>query len=74
MRVRENYKELHLADGRVVPVEKRVVWDAVVDEDYKGEMCWYPQEGTSIVEGKPWEYVVEHIMSTSYKYSLFSHR
>ena len=74
VRVRENYNELHLADGRVVPVEKGVVWEGVLDEGYRGETCWYPQEGESVIEGKPWEYIVEHIMSTSYKYSLFSHK
>lgn len=71
MRIRENYQELHLASGRVVPVEKSIVWEAVVDEGYQGETCWYPREGETVIEGSPWEYIVEHIMSTNYKYSLF---
>lgn len=56
----------------MVPVEEGAVWEGVVDDGYGGERCWYPLEGKSVIEGKPWEYVVEHIMSTKYKYSLFS--
>lgn len=64
-------KRLHLARGKVVPVREDVVWDTVVDKPYGGKNCWYPNDGESPIEGQPWEYIVEDIMSVSYKYSLF---
>ncbi len=64
-------KELRLANGRLVPVEERKVWDTILDEGYAGETCWFPLEGESVIEGHSWDYVVEHLMDTHYKYSLF---
>lgn len=62
---------LHLARrGRVVPVREALVWDTVVDEPYGGRKCWYP-EGDSPVEGNLWDYIVEDLLSVSYKYSRF---
>ena len=74
VRISTNYKQLHLADDRVVPVQEGVVWKDVVDEGVAGRTCWYPADGESIIEGEPWEYIVEHIMSTGYKYSLFTRK
>lgn len=72
VRISSNYKELHLYSGRVVAVEEGLVWDSVTDGDYVGQRCWYPVAEESVIEGEPWQYVVEHIMSISYKYSQFS--
>lgn len=71
MRISDNYKELRLADGRVVPVEEGVVFKDVVDRGYKDMNCWYPVDGQSVIEGQSWHYIVEHIMSTKFKYSLY---
>ena len=72
VRISTNYKELHLADDRVVPVEEGLVWKNVGDDRYyAGKSCWYPKAGESVIEGEPWQYIMEHIMSTSYKFSLF---
>lgn len=60
-------------DKRVVPVRQGTVWNDVTD-DYAGKNCWYPLEGEKIIEGEPYQYIVEHIMSTNYKYSLFTRK
>jgi hypothetical protein len=71
VRIRTTYKELHLVDGRVVPVQAGTVWKDVADS-YAGKTCWYPLEGEKVIEGEPYQYVIEHLMSTKYKFSFFS--
>lgn len=56
-----------------MPVRQGVVWKDVADS-YDGKNCWYPLEGERIIAGEPYEYIVEHIMSTKYKYSLFTRK
>lgn len=73
VRISTNYKLLHLANNRPVPVQEGPVWSNAGDT-YAGKTCWYPAEGEKIIEGEPWEYIVEHIMSTNYKYSLFTRK
>ena len=69
--ISDDYSELHLADGRTVPIEEGVVFKDVVDIGHKDKTCYYPVDGQSVIEGKSWNYVVEHIMSTKFKYSLY---
>lgn len=64
-------EEFTQASGRVVPVEKGSVWDTVSDAMFKGKTCWYPKDGHSVIDGEPWEYVVEHLLSTKFKHSFF---
>lgn len=71
VRISNNYKVLHLADGRVVPVEEGAVFKATVDQGFKDQSCWYPVDGQSVIEGQSWNYIVEHIMSTKFEYSLY---
>lgn len=71
VRVSLAYQELHLMNGKVVPVEEGLVWDDIVDPAYAGKACWHPVDGESVIEGNPWDYVVEHINSPAYKYSLY---
>ena len=71
VRISTTYKELHLADKRVVPLQEGKIWKDVPD-NYSDQSCWYPVEGEKIIEGEPYQYIVEHIMSTKYKYSLFT--
>ena len=71
VRINSRNKQLYLADGRVVSVEEGVVWKTV-HESFVGKMCWYPAEGESVIEGQPWDYVVDNIAATHYKYSLYT--
>ena len=72
VRISPAYKKLYLADGKVVHVEEGSVWDTVEEKEYTGKKCWHPVEGESAIQGQSWEYVVDHIMATRYKHSLFS--
>ena len=71
VRLNKSKKELTRADGRSVPVEEGPLWDTVKDGVFAGQKCWYPQQGYSAIEGEPWEYVVEHLLSTSFRRTLF---
>lgn len=71
MRVDETSRKLRLKDGKEVPVEEGVVFKDVVDHGYREKTCWYPVEGQPVLEGQSWNYIIEHIMSTRSKYSLY---
>ena len=54
-----------------IPVLKAPVWDTVEDKEYRGRHCWYPTNGTSVLEGMSYDYIIEHILSTKFKFSEF---
>ncbi len=62
---------LLLPDRDPVNLELRSVWEAVTEPDVEGKPCWYPAEGETVLEGRPYDYIVEHILATSYKFSKF---
>lgn len=57
--------------GSPIPVREGKVWDSVKEKDYQGRTCWYPLGNASAIEGFAYEYIVEHILATSYKFSHF---
>ena len=66
--------QLHLGPDRdPIPVELAPVWDGVHDDGYRGRQCWYPleQESQSVLEGEPYDYVTEHLLSHKYRHSQF---
>ena len=64
--------ELVKSDGSTVAVEKALVWNSLKDGVYPGHKCWYPKE-EGVLEGNTWDYIVEHVMNTKYKHSLFKY-
>ncbi len=64
-------KELTRADGEKIPVREGSLWDTVTDDLYVGRECWYPEEGYSAIQGEPWQYVVEHLLATSFSRTLY---
>lgn len=65
-------KELTRADGEKIPVQEGPLWDTIKDGRYADRECWYPEEGYSAIEGEPWQYVVEHLLATTFKRTLYS--
>lgn len=63
--------ELVTRTGETVPLERGVVWSNLRDGVFPGQKCWYPKEGSSVIQGNTWDYIVEHVMSTKYKHSMF---
>ena len=60
-------------DRDPIPVQLGPVWDTVREERYRERQCWYPldQEGLSVLEGEPYDYVTEHLLSHKYIHSQF---
>ena len=54
-----------------VPVQEGPVWGSVQDKGYQDRTCWYPQDGVSVLEGEPYDYVTEYILAHKYKFSQF---
>lgn len=71
VRINSATGELTLSNGSSVAVERGVVWRSLKDGVYPGHRCWYPKQGTTVLQGNSWDYIIEHIMSTQYKYTLF---
>lgn len=71
VRINSAIGELTLSNGSSVAVEKGVVWGSLKDGVYPGHRCWYPKQGTTALQGNSWDYIVEHIMSTQYRHTLF---
>ena len=65
-------RELELGRGAPVPVLAGRVWDEVEVEEVRGEPCWYPEHDSVVIEGYAYDYIVEHVLSTAYKYSKFT--
>ena len=55
-----------------MPVLAGRVWDEVEVEEVRGEPCWYPEHDSVVIEGYAYDYIVEHVLSTAYKYSKFT--
>lgn len=64
--------ELLLGRGSPVPLKEGRVWDGVEVEEVKGEHCWYPAPDSTVIEGYSYDYIVEHVLSTAFKFSKFS--
>ena len=71
VRINLSTNEFTKASGRRIPIEEGPIWDTVNNGLYTGQKCWYPESGYSAIDGEPWEYVVEHLLATSFKRSLF---
>ena len=66
--------QLNLGPDRdPIPVSPAPVWDSVQDEGYQDKQCWYPmeQDGLSVLEGQPYDYVMEHLLAHKYQFSEF---
>ena len=73
VRINTAVGELVKSDGSTIAVEKALVWSSLRDGVYPGHKCWYPKGEEGVLEGNTWDYIVEHVMSTKYKHSLFNY-
>jgi len=64
-------RQLLRQTGAPVPVKEGQVWDSVKEKDYRDKLCWYPSGEESAIQGFAYEYIVEHLLATKYKFSLF---
>lgn len=64
-------RQLLRQTGAPVPVKEGRVWDSVKEKDYRDQLCWYPSGEESAIQGFAYEYIVEHLLATRYKFSLF---
>ena len=64
-------RKLVRQEGPPVPVEEGRVWGSVKEMDYRDKTCWYPSGEESAIQGFAYEYIVEHLLATRYKFSLF---
>ena len=66
--------QLHFGSDRdPIPVSPAPVWDSVQDKGYQDRQCWYPdnQDKANILEGQPYDYVTEHLLSHKHQFSQF---
>lgn len=71
VRINSATGELMLNNGSSIAVERGVVWGSLKDGVYPGHRCWYPKQATTVIQGNSWDYIIEHIMSTQYRHTLF---
>lgn len=64
-------RQLLRQTGAPVPVKEGQVWESVKEKDYRDKLCWYPSGEESAIQGFAYEYIVEHLLATRYKFSLF---
>lgn len=59
--------QLRTSLGKVVTIPEQLPTHNKVDTTH----CWYVKEGKEIIQGMVYDYIVDNLLSTMYRYTLY---